>query len=350
MEWIISQDTAMLCPQDENLIQRYVLAVFFFSTRGERWRQCSAPSDFDDQVAIDIANAACTIQVTGGDSDAWLTPGEECNWGGLGCNVDNNVVRIEMGTIQQKRPFGCCLSFSYYLVLLIFCALLLLLLPTTTLLYYSTEQNGIAGTLPFELNRLQSLRYLLLEEGILTGSIPSELGDIRTLEQIDLNFNLLAGSIPDTIYTLTNLQQMDLNDNELTGTISPLIGQLSRLTFFQIDKNLISGTVPTEMGRLQMLGKNNIVGGLFAGGCHHYYLLRMFLFLIHGCRTVYIYCRLLVLTEVATLDNNQMSGTMPAQVCSNSTGSLEVLTADCLGAPNRPSPPLVLCDCCTECF
>ena len=27
-----------------------------------------------------------------------------------------------------------------------------------------------------------------------------------------------------------------------------------------------------------------------------------------------------------------------------------VLTSDCLGAPNRPSPPLVICECCTTCF
>lgn len=54
-------------------------------------------------------------------------------------------------------------------------------------------------------------------------------------------------------------------------------------------------------------------------------------------------------TEVATMDNNQLSGTMP---CSSMSALqfLQVLTADCLGAPNRPSPPLLVCDCCTQCF
>lgn len=55
-------------------------------------------------------------------------------------------------------------------------------------------------------------------------------------------------------------------------------------------------------------------------------------------------------TEVATMDNNFLSGTMPTEVCDSIAGSLEVLTVDCLGAPNRPSPPLVVCDCCTGCF
>jgi hypothetical protein len=46
------------------------------------------------------------------------------------------------------------------------------------------EQNGVAGTLPFELSRLQNLRALLLEEGILTGTLPSQLGEVRTLEYV----------------------------------------------------------------------------------------------------------------------------------------------------------------------
>jgi hypothetical protein len=50
--------------------------------------------------------------------------------------------------------------------------------------------------------------------------------------------------------------------------------------------------------------------------------------------------------------NNELSGTMPPAICGNVSpfGILEVLTVDCQGAPNRPSPPLVVCDCCTGCF
>jgi hypothetical protein len=123
------------------------------------------------------------------------------------------------------------------------------------LAWSSTEENGIAGTLPVELNRLQSLRFLLLEEGVLTGTIPLQLGDIRALEEIDLNFNLLQGPIPESLYSLTNLRQFDINDNELSGTISTRIGQLAKLSFFQIEQNKFSGTIPTEFGKLSMLGE-----------------------------------------------------------------------------------------------
>jgi len=259
-----------LCPQDAQLIQRYVVAVFYFSTRGDRWVQCSAPttstSAAESEAALQAANTMCMLDVVGYDSgtNAWLTPDTECSWGGVGCNEKNEVVQIEM------------------------------------------EQNGVAGTLPHELSRLQHLRNLVLEEGILTGTIPTELGKIQTLEQIDFNFNLLQGSIPEELYSLGNLRQLDLNDNELTGAISTRVGELSQLTFFQLENNLFTGMVPTQMGALTSL-------------------------------------------EVATMDNNMLSGTMPCTFL-EMLPTLQVLTADCLGAPNRPSPPLIVCDCCTQCF
>lgn len=271
LDWMIEQDPMQLCPQDKYLIQRYVMAVFYFSTRGDRWTQCSAPPPpvegvVNPAIAEANANALCSIQVAGyeSSSNAWLTSESECSWGGLGCNEDKFIVRIEM------------------------------------------EQNGVAGTLPYELSRLQNLRNLVLEEGILTGTIPTQLGELQLLEQIDLNFNLIGGPIPEELYSLTNLRQMDLNDNELTGTISTAIGQLLQMSFFQIENNLISGTVPLEIGVLNQL-------------------------------------------EVATMDNNMLSGTMPCDFM-NATGKIQVLTLDCLGAPNRPSPPLVICECCTQCF
>lgn len=96
-EWLINLDTYYMCPQDPNLIQRYVMAVFYYSTRGDRWTQCSAPLDFKDPAAIDAANARCTIVVPNGNSSAWLTPDSVCQWGGLACDEDELVNRIDFG-------------------------------------------------------------------------------------------------------------------------------------------------------------------------------------------------------------------------------------------------------------
>lgn len=65
--------------------------------------QCSAPSDFEDQSAIDAANADCRILAPGGSSDAWLTPSQECDWGGVVCNEDRRMDRIIFGTFCSRR-------------------------------------------------------------------------------------------------------------------------------------------------------------------------------------------------------------------------------------------------------
>jgi hypothetical protein len=264
--WLINEDMAYLCPQDPTLIQRYSMAVFYYSTEGDDWFECSAPPDFSSQESIAEANANCDIIVPGSESsDAWLTPSSECDWGGAACSESGFIERIDF------------------------------------------ERNGIAGSLPSEISRFMDLKYLLLEEGLISGSIPSDIGFNGKLIQLDLNFNALTGALPETLYRLSNLEQLDLNDNRFTGTISTNISALKQLVFLQLEQNTFTGMIPEEMGNLFLL-------------------------------------------EVATLENNQLQGAMPDLVCANRTGLLQVLTADCLGAPSRPSPPYVECPCCTQCF
>lgn len=205
----------------------------------------------DEKAAVEAtANAECSLKVAGfeSNSNAWLTGGSECGWGGLGCNEDDFVTRIEMGKFHQPL-----VNFYDVEVWLIVSDLLTSCEFFSKLLFSHLEQNGVAGTLPVELSRLQTLRNLILEEGILTGTIPSKLGEIRSLEQIDLNFNLLQGPIPEELFLLSNLRQMDLNDNELTGTISSSIQGLAKMSFFQIENNLFTGTIPDAMGALTSL-------------------------------------------------------------------------------------------------
>jgi len=210
--WIINQDSAYICPQDPTMVQRYSLAVFYYATEGDDWRECSAPSDFSDADSIAEANADCTVEVSEGDggTDAWLTPSSECQWGGTRCD----------GDFIEKIEF---------------------------------EDNEVAGSLPTETSRLNQLKYLVLEEGFLSGTIPPEIGDLARLEVIDLNFNILRGPIPTNFYRLNRLQQLDLNDNELTGSINTNIGRLQSMTFFQVENNQMTGDIPSEMGKLALL-------------------------------------------------------------------------------------------------
>ncbi|CAJ1943503.1 unnamed protein product [Cylindrotheca closterium] len=262
--WIINGDEAKLCPQDDTWIQRYIMAVFYYSTNGNRWFQCQSPSDTG--LSISEANEACNLTSTSAEGTyAWLTPDSECLWAGITCDDSEN-------TIEQL----------------------------------AIESNGVSGTIPFEIRSLQSLVNLSLERGIITGTIPEDVGFIRGLETLDLDNNIIEGTIPLSIYRLTNLQQLDLDQNELQGTISPTIERMTNLRLLQLNSNNLSGTIPTELGKLPNL-------------------------------------------SVATFERNQMDGTMPSEVCAN-VDVLSTLTTDCLGAPNRPSPPFVACSCCSGCF
>ena len=224
-------DTWRVCPDDNTCqpLQRYVLAAFYFATNGGAWEQCNAPTDFDDPIAIEEANDACNRVVTPfavpnqrvGDesSNAWLTPSNECEWGGIAC-WGSDTPNINL-CIDQ-------LDF---------------------------ENDGIAGTLVDELGALDTIRFLILEQGGIFSTIPSTYGLLERLLILDLDFNSVEGPLPDELYGLSSLQQLDLNDNLITGTISTLIGELNLLTFFQIDFNDITGTIPTEMGELEQLSE-----------------------------------------------------------------------------------------------
>jgi len=272
LKWIIEDDTYCVCPQDPKFVQRYILALFYFSTGGGTWNECNAPSNYSDPTEIALANANCTILGDGPDvtnsltfqgTDAWLTPSYECYWGGLAC-----------------RESTLCLDRIEF------------------------ENDGLSGTLPFELQNLTDLHYLIVEEGTTSGTIPSEYGTFPELIILDLNFNNLTGSIPEDIYNLPFLTQLDLNDNFLNGTISSAIGNLEGLQLVQLQVNKFTGTIPETIGNIRNI-----------------FVLEVF--------------------------DNQLNGTMPNIICQsqNINRSSFRLTADCGPEDN----PRVECDCCTDC-
>jgi hypothetical protein len=101
MEWIINEDKAALCPEDKSLVQRYTLATLYFSTNGDRWLTCNKPDNVSDAEAVAQANEECTIApVSGSGSDAWLTPGSECSWGGVICDSNLQAEQIDIGKLS----------------------------------------------------------------------------------------------------------------------------------------------------------------------------------------------------------------------------------------------------------
>jgi len=236
-DWLINKDTYRECPVENEcrLSQRYVMAVLYFATNGDiAWNSCGRNSTKSSCVKTDPTNDSMALSVVQrASNETWLSSVDECLWGGLACN-DNT---------------GCMDRIEF-------------------------ESNNLEGSIPFELEQLRELRYLLLEGKIgkndnksskfLSGTIPSQVGNLPNLLKLDLNFNELSGTLPTTIHSLTNLIELDLDNNKLSGSISPLIGNNVNLEFIQLDFNQFNSSIPTEIGKLTSLEKLSLIVNEFS--------------------------------------------------------------------------------------
>ena len=79
LDWIARDDGANRSPFDSRFVQRYVLAVFYFSTGGDQWLDC-------------VEGEQCNR------GNYWLSGDDECTWGGIVCGeTPAGVFTINMG-------------------------------------------------------------------------------------------------------------------------------------------------------------------------------------------------------------------------------------------------------------
>ena len=194
LDWILRLDASHLCPVQDSVVQRYVAALFYFSTNGNRWTRCSAYAD----------PSLCS------EADLFLSQSHECNWAGISCSDDRTITEIVL------------------------------------------ENNNLSGALPSELSRLASLKVLSLENGAIGGGIPSYFGEFSELQILDLDSNVLTGTIPSELSNLSNLRLMDINDNPLIGNLDAL-GGLTNAQFLSFHRTYIGGTIPEEFGNFSKL-------------------------------------------------------------------------------------------------
>lgn len=93
--WIIEQDMFNACPDaiDCTFIQRWSLAVIYFSTNGDDWFECSANPNASDPCG--------TVRPFRG-KERFLSAGTECDWAGITCNIQGCVTEIVYGTFTMS--------------------------------------------------------------------------------------------------------------------------------------------------------------------------------------------------------------------------------------------------------
>jgi hypothetical protein len=86
--WLIHQDPLHLCPGDttsRQLLQRWALAVLYYTTNGDAWTSCSANG----------SGGCGSIAPFDQSQSSFLSAASECSWAGINC-THNRVTKIEL--------------------------------------------------------------------------------------------------------------------------------------------------------------------------------------------------------------------------------------------------------------
>jgi hypothetical protein len=94
--WIIYDDELKICPggdgQCSEIVQRWTMAVAYFSAGGGNWTSCSGnPAASDD----------CGNEEPFIGKERWLSASSECVWAGVAC-INGCVTEIEFGMLEES--------------------------------------------------------------------------------------------------------------------------------------------------------------------------------------------------------------------------------------------------------
>ena len=252
--WLKLVDKSDNC--NHTLKERYILAVFFYSTYGENWK----------------------------DKSMWLSNDDHCSWFGVTCN-ENNVQRLslshnrlkgtiplELGSLSSldnivldgnelhghvpneifglKDLYRFCVEHNHlsgqFFQSDVFKS-------NSTLKMLQIRDNFFTGTLPSEINSLTKLEDFRFDKNQFAGTLPylNELTDLMYLKGSN---NLLNGTIPNFFsHGMSHLKVIDLTDNDLTGKIPYSIGSLDKLERLYLGSMYLSGTIPYSFWKLSNL-------------------------------------------------------------------------------------------------
>jgi hypothetical protein len=150
------------------VLERYVLAVFYYSTSGPSWK-------FD-----------------------YLSDEDVCIWNDGKSVTNSSEPMTGVYCVEGGESVGTL----------------------------ALSENKLRGTIPWELALLTSLEVIDVGLNSLTGSIPTRIIDPTNLLVIVVLWNELTGSIPAGISALTRLQGFWASENGLTGPFAPYIFSL----------------------------------------------------------------------------------------------------------------------------
>ncbi|CAB9507842.1 STYKc [Seminavis robusta] len=280
------------------IIQRYVLAVLYYST---------TEANVSDWT----------------DSFEFLTDGPECDWSGsLLCDSNGSITHLELqknnlqGTIPLELGALTALDFLQLGGNPLQGTLPEALSELTSMKKFDVASNDLTGTVPdslyqswkgietwnlatnhfsgtvsSHLSELVNLKAMAWAGNDLEGTFPAsvwtnlskleeidfsrqtamsffigtEIGKCSNLQSLAFNNMVHDGSIPTQLGLLTKMTHLGLAGNHITGTLPSEIGAFSQLDYLTMSMNAFTGTVPTEFAQLTSLTRLFLQNTLLTG-------------------------------------------------------------------------------------
>ena len=216
------------------VLERYVLAVLYYSTSGPSWK-------FD-----------------------YLSDEDVCTWNDGRPSTNSSETMVGVYCVENGETVGTLALSENNLRGTLPWELALL----TSLEVMDFGCNSLTGSIPTRISELTNLQVIIIFLNSMTGPIPADISKLTRLEvlwacvnrltgtlpatfspftvEIDLGSNSLTGSIPESWgATMPALEQISLHVNRLTGSLPSTFGRLSNLHHLSTSSNLLSGPLPT---------------------------------------------------------------------------------------------------------
>ena len=240
-------------------LQRFVLVWLWYHTTNNGavpWTHCnprgsnvmqSQSCEFLTSLQLDDQSNLCFQSET--PADRWLSPTNECNWGGISCSDSGQVTSIKLPGL------GLVGNFPFFLNRL------------GSLEELDLSYGGLQGTISIDWERLSNLRVLNLSHNLFAGLISESLS-LLPLESLKLNANMFEGPIPSSFQGLTNILELDLSNNTISGPLPDELGRaVSLRSLFLGDNNLTGMTIPSAWNTLVdledlQIQRSGLVGGI----------------------------------------------------------------------------------------
>jgi len=232
LDWLANKDTgsSYSMADDVRILQRYVLATLFYSTRGDNW---------ENKYNFLSEEHECKWFETEKD---WLldmsptTHGIKCGDGGwfdFEESDDEHImeIRLESNNLDGQLPSEINALFLLNGIYM--------------------NNNKLRGKLDSDAFDIPNLREVELQQNDIFAEIPTELPD--SLEKLDMTSNRLVGQIPSKIWTLENLSYLSLGNNpDLTGSIGAEVDQTKLQVINLNDVDLSGSSLPESLSKLSL--------------------------------------------------------------------------------------------------